>query len=450
MIHIFCSIVRTKLVALFIGAAGVGLFGIFNSAIDMTANLTQFGVGSSSVRSIATSADETQTNLVVRVVRRLGWILGALGALTMLFAAPILSDSSFGDTDHAWQFRLLAICMMLNALTATNVAVMQGLKRYRNLARTSLCSAIGGIVVSAPLYYYLGIDSIIPALIGTSLAGFASMLFNRPKTESVKITPKTIWSTGRGILSLGFFMTLTGFCTYLSGYTFISWLNINAGVESAGHFQAGFTLFNRYAGLIFSSLAVEYYPRLSSVAKSNLKTQSFVNHETLLLQWILMPVIVLFILLAPLIVRVLYSSEFIEIVPLVTIGIVGTTLRAISWCMAFTILARGDGKVYLATELISSALYVVLNIIGYRLGGLAGVGAAYIIWYGLYTLSIGIVYRYYYRLKISRGVQLLTGTAFFTTGVAALIALTTDLWWINLIIALSVTSVSVFRLKRLY
>lgn len=450
MVHIVCSVIRTKLVALFIGPAGVGLFGIFNSAIEMVSNLTQLGVGSSSVRNIAMSADENHANLVIRVVRRLGWILGGLGAITIMVTAPLLSKNSFGDTGHAWQFQLLAVCMMLNAVTATNVAVMQGLKRYRNLARTSLCSAIGGIAVSAPLYYFLGINSIIPSLIGASLAGFAAMLFNRPKTPSTPLTTKIIFDTGRSILTLGFFMTVTGFCNYFASYIFISWLNIHSGVEAAGHFQAGYTLFNKYAGLIFSSLAVEYYPRLASVAKSAIKTRSFVNHETLLLQWILMPVIILFILFAPILVRLLYSAEFIEIVPLVTIGIVGTTLRAVSWCMAFTILARGDGKIYLATELISSALYVALNIAGYKIGGLAGIGVAYIIWYAMYTISIGIVYRRFYGLHLGRNVIIITASGFFISVVAAGIALATSLWWLNIILAVSATAVSFFQLKRLY
>ena len=35
MIGIICSIVRTKLVAMWIGPVGMGLFGLFNQALDM-------------------------------------------------------------------------------------------------------------------------------------------------------------------------------------------------------------------------------------------------------------------------------------------------------------------------------------------------------------------------------------------------------------------------------
>ena len=50
--NILCSIVRTKLIALWIGPTGMGLFAIFNSVIEMVGNITNLGVRTSSIRSI--------------------------------------------------------------------------------------------------------------------------------------------------------------------------------------------------------------------------------------------------------------------------------------------------------------------------------------------------------------------------------------------------------------
>ena len=43
-VSILCSIVRTKLVAMWIGPVGVGLFGIFNSAIATFGNFAQLNL----------------------------------------------------------------------------------------------------------------------------------------------------------------------------------------------------------------------------------------------------------------------------------------------------------------------------------------------------------------------------------------------------------------------
>lgn len=50
---LLCGVVRTKLVALWIGAAGVGLFSIYNSAIDLVVTVAMLGIAASAVRDIA-------------------------------------------------------------------------------------------------------------------------------------------------------------------------------------------------------------------------------------------------------------------------------------------------------------------------------------------------------------------------------------------------------------
>lgn len=43
-VGIICSVVRTKLIALWIGATGVGLFAIFNSMVDLMSSITQLNM----------------------------------------------------------------------------------------------------------------------------------------------------------------------------------------------------------------------------------------------------------------------------------------------------------------------------------------------------------------------------------------------------------------------
>lgn len=103
---------------------------------------------------------------------------------------------------------------------------------------------------------------------------------------------------------------------------------------------------------------------------------------------------------APLIVTLLYSREFLSIVPYIETAAPGTIFRAVSWSMAYVILARGDGRTYLITELSSAAIAVVFQIWGYTMGGLTGLGIAYSLWYMSYTLIIALIYFRRYRLRL--------------------------------------------------
>ena len=68
VVGIICSIIRTKLVAMWIGPVGTGLFGLFNNALEMISTGTNLGIRSSSVRDISQACEGRDDSLVARMV----------------------------------------------------------------------------------------------------------------------------------------------------------------------------------------------------------------------------------------------------------------------------------------------------------------------------------------------------------------------------------------------
>ncbi len=401
--NILCSIVRTKLVALWIGAAGVGLFGIFNSAVDMLGSLSQLGLRNSSVRDLA-ATPASKLSLVVGVVRRWASMLGLFGALLILALSPALSRISFGDGSHVGGFMLLAVVLLLSALVSGEYAILQGTQMLRRLAEASVWGVAAGLVLSVPLFYFWRINSIIPSIMAYSVAtAIAALCFRRRGDEKPRVKFSQTLAMGRGFMVLGTYMTVTEFVSYLVSYLFMSYLNHHGDASTVGFYQSGFTLVNRYAGLLFSAIAMEYYPRLSQNIRHQRRSETFVSHEMSIALWVLLPVIAAFVAADRLIVHLLYTKEFYVIIPFITWAMVGTAFRAVSWCMAFVILARGDGKVYLLTECLSAMVSITVNIVAYNLGGISALGIAYMLWYAIYTLIVWAVYRYKYHMRLRPG-----------------------------------------------
>lgn len=445
VITIICSIVRTKLVAVWIGAAGVGLFGLYNTAIEMISAITQLGLRNSAVRDISSSA--TATSRIITVVRRWAWLLGIFGAFVTLVSSPLLSRWTFGDDSHTLGFCALACVMFLTSVTGGELAILQGLKRLRRLARASVWGVVAGLGVSIPLFYYCRIDSIIPSIIAYALATTVAAMFYREKEvkgDSTVGAMETL-KTGRGFIVLGIYMTISAFATMLIAYIFMTYLNLTADTSTVGYYQAGYTLVTKYVGLIFTAIAMEYYPRLTQTIGSNLRTSVYVSHEIKLVLWILVPVIALFTTSGQLIVRLLYSSQFEVIVPFVSWAIVGMVFRGISWCMAFVMLSKGDGKIFLVTEVASAVTSLALNIVSYNLWGISGLGFAYVAWYMIYAAIIWGVYRFRYRLTLGKGLPALIAYSLLMSLAAAFLSTVVG-WWAAAVIAVMAIFFTVRRL----
>jgi PST family polysaccharide transporter len=428
---ILCGMVRVKLVALWIGAAGVGIFGLYNTAIDMIGAITRLSLRNSSVRDLSAANGSSYMAVLITIVRRWAWALGLIGAMAMLAMSPLLSQWTFGDDSHAWGFMLVSVAVLIQSVCEGEAAILQGRNLLRRLANAYTWSVVIGLIVSVPMYRVWGEASIAPSIVVYNVAMFITVMLMRDRSsrpqESVSLH-RTV-ADGRGFVVLGIYMTVSAFVIYLIDYVFKAYLTHVADVDTLGYYQSGYTLVNRYVGMVFTAIAVEFYPRLSRCVKSNRHTSTIVSHEMSIVLWVLMPIIAIFIAADKLIVSLLYTDDFMVILPFITWAMVGIVLRGVSWCMSYVILARGDGPIFLLTETVSGVVCLLLNISGYHYYGYMGLGLSYAAWYMLYTVMMWGVYRYRYGLTLGRGIAMLTGLVLCTTAVCIVVRNYFDCWW---------------------
>ncbi len=453
MVGILCSIVRTKLVALWIGPVGVGLFSLFNQALDMISTATNLGIRQSSVRDISqatehTDGKEMHISRVITAVRRWSWWLGLAGAVITIALAPVLSSFTFGDTNHIWGFVALSVALLFMALTGGEQAVLQGLSKLKRLAGATMWGTVFGLVLSVPMFYYLGENSVVPSIIAYAAGCLLfAWVFRDKDYPKAQLSPRRTFYIGKAFVKLGIYMTLGLFVSTLMNYVFNAWLNNVAGTAEVGYYQAGYTLVNKYTGLVLTALGMEYYPRLARVAESRLRLTAFVSQEVTVTMLVMAPIVAVFILLRGAIVWTLYAPGFEVILPFVAWGMIGTVWRALSWCMSFVILAKGDGKMFLATEVASDLIGFGLNVVCYHLWGLTGLGISFMVWYVIYTAMIYAVYSWHYGLSLT-----LTGIATTLLALcgasAVMLAMHYGLTGVAIALTAGITIASALMIKR--
>lgn len=413
---ILCQIVRTKLTAIWIGTSGAGVIGLYNGTLDIILNLSSLSLRQSAVKDLSGAKTEAERNRQKAVVRTMSRTLGIAGMLLMLILSPLLSQWTFGDYSYTWGFAALALCVAFGGYVQGEQAIMQGCDALPSLAKSSAWAAVAGVAVSIPLLYFFRTRGIVGILLAYSAAGFFfSWLWRvRSSGPGVHIGVREAFVKGCPMLRLGVYMTICFTLDMLLSWVFSVYLNRwGGGSPEVGLYRSGYSLVGSYVGVIFTAIGMEYYPRLATVIGRPTATATTVRYQTALSAALCAPVMVLFIVLSPWVIRLLLSTAFEPVLPFVQIGATAIPLRASSWCLAYVILARGDGRTFAWTELASGSIYLILNLTLYNIFGFDGLGWAYVGMYVAYTLVVYGVYRLRYgmRLGVWVSVQTLALTA---------------------------------------
>ena len=123
-ITILIRMVRTKVLAILLGPAGIGLEAIYDSVISLARIGVDMGISSSGVRQIASavgSGSQSTIAATVFTLRRVCLLLGLIGAAALFLTREQVSKLAFGNADHAFDIGLLSVILLFVALRAGRV-----------------------------------------------------------------------------------------------------------------------------------------------------------------------------------------------------------------------------------------------------------------------------------------------------------------------------------------
>lgn len=405
--QIIIHIIRAKVVAMLIGPAGMGIHNLLKSTLDTVNHVTGCGLQTSAVRDVANAydgGDQGRIDVVITSLRLIVWITGLIGIMIVFLGSPQLSYFAFGNYEYSTAFKYLSIIMFATQLNTGQTALLQGTFHYKELAKSSLIGNLLSLLLTIPLYYYFREEGIVPALIIASLITlyFSWQASRKVTYHYVKIPFSKLFLEGKGMLALGIVLALGGLIGNLSSYLMNIYISHSGSITDVGLYTAGTTIANSYIFLVMSSMSTDYIPRLSAL-NGNVEAQiDAINKQIELLTIILLPLLVFFIVFSSEMILLLYSSEFMVISSMLELFMLGMLFQAFTWCLSYAVVARGEKKVFLLTEIYNLVISIVLKIVGFYFAGLVGIGVAFIIDYLFELLLIYIVCskKYSFRLSI--------------------------------------------------
>jgi O-antigen/teichoic acid export membrane protein len=391
------GIFTNKILAVVMGPAGVGMYGLYRQLVDIAANLASIGSGGGFVQAMSSTEGDAQLRRLAAAM----WLnfLAILSAsLVMIVFAPSIARIYFVQTDPTIRWAVVwlgaPVALIQFALTASNLLSVS--QSFRLLGIVMVAPALASLLFAYPLailaaqdnqWGYIGLLMVPPALqILVALPILHRLGWLRQIGASFRVKPRRA-----DILHYVRFHGTSLVAALASSMTFLilpPLLIHNHGAEANGYFRAAWMLGIQSLALMLSSFGAYIMPVLGR-AKVEAERRKVMDDALLLAVLFSLPMIGTLIVFQPLVIRILYNQEFLPSIEMLHWILLGSYFRIIQWILVTGATARAHMTIFTVTEVV---FYCGFFLIGWLsvgfppgggpipwLSGIRGLGFAYFV-----------------------------------------------------------------------
>ena len=402
VVTILISIIRTKVVASLLGPAGFGLINLVVSSTDLARVFFACGLESATTRRVAEAAGGDDPRLLdktFRISAQTALIAGFAACLALAAASPYLSRTILGDPEKFWWYGFGALSLIFTPLLGVELAFLQGLRKSRDLALcqiiASFCGAVLNILLVSLFGVAGGIAALLPLAVVSLIVHHSFLKRHRPAVspplESVTARHSLdLLKLGSGFAVNGIWLTASG---WLNLFFITRYYGTEEGPLQVGLYGAAATMSNLYIGILVSAMASEFYPALVQAARDRSHLKRLLNQQTVLAITIGVPATLGLLALAPLVLQILYSQDFVEGAEIMRWMLAAMAIRFASCPLGFTLFATSSPRVIMISELAMGAVMITSSYVLLQIFGVVGIGIAQVGTNLLYLVGVVIVTR---------------------------------------------------------
>lgn len=395
-INYLIALARTKVVAILLGPSGIGLIGLYASAIELISSVARLGLNESGVREVAaahSSGDAVRVAQTVTTLRRACWIAGLVGWLITAAISYPLSVWIFGSDEHLWAFVVLGATVFLGSISAGNNALIQGSRRIGDLARLNVLVALVSTLIAIALYVWLGVTAIIPVLVISAAVnlGFSWLFAGKIHVLPLSLTWLDTFAHSKRLISLGLALMYGVVLSTAVMLVIRAFIVRELGIEASGIYQAAWGISGMFGGFILGAMGADYYPRLTAVAHDNQKINRLVNEQIEIGILLALPGLLATIAFAPWLIQLFYSTAFVESADFLPWLVVGIFVQMISFPLGFIQRAKGSSAWIYISQTHVNLQHLILAISMYWVFGFVAMAWAFALTtclHGVFTLLI--------------------------------------------------------------
>lgn len=396
LVRMLTSIVSVKVVAGIIGPAGVALVGQLNNFASIVMALSSGGINNGITKYVAEyKENRVKIKDCISTAWKITFACSFITGLFMISFHSALSEYVMLSPDYGYVFVIFGFTVLFYAFNSLLNSILNGFKEFKKYVRINIAGSIIGLAFTLTLVWRWGLQgALISAVTFQSVMLFVTFWMIR-RLSWMK------WSFFKGkfnhSISKKYFryslMTLTTAAIVpvsqmlLRGYV----ISEISPVE-AGWWEAMNRISNMYLMVVTTSFSVYYLPRLSE-----LTDRTELRHEILRSYKIIVPMLfvgfTLVYLLRFIVIRVLFTPDFLPMENLFLWQLLGDFFKLCSWLLAFLMIAKSMTKMFMLTEVIFSLSFIGFGFLFIHWNGVVGITQGYFVNSVAYMLAMLVLFR---------------------------------------------------------
>ncbi|KAB1068216.1 O-antigen translocase [Tamlana haliotis] len=393
-VRLVTGFISSKFTAIFIGPSGMAITGNLVNFSQSLENLSSLGFKNGMIKFVAEyKQDESRFKTIVSsgfiVALSIGFLLGIA---LFVFAKP-LSAFVFNSDQYIYLFKISAFIMPFLTVQVFFVALLNGLKKVKDLVLINIVSYISS---AGMIVYLMSINQLKGALLAivlTPLVLFLSLFLR------FNLFLKLCQSISISSVSKAFFLKILSFfsMTLFSGimmpFIFVVIRNYvinHVGVDEAGYWEGMRKISNYFMLFVYTLFQMYLLPSLS---EKNALLKNVVSHFYKMVLPIVLICFLVIYLLKVFIIKLVLTDAFLPMQELFLWQLIGDFFRIMFLTISYQFLAKRMVGLYMVCEAIYMLLIYFLSIYFIDNFGLVGVVKAHALSCFIYLFVLLFVFR---------------------------------------------------------
>ncbi|GAB3787981.1 O-antigen translocase [Dyella agri] len=396
--RLLAALVVVKLVAWFAGPAGVGKLGQFMSLMSLLAVLAGGGISAGIVKYVAEYRHDPP-RLARLLAAALWYALCAsvlMGCLALLFSRQ-LAQWLLDDPAYAGLIRVLAVAQFGIALVNYILAVINGFMDVRRLALIQVLGSLLSIMTVIWLARWLQLYGALLALIVGQLLWLVVGLPAWWRSSYFRRSMLRLRFDREMTLRLAAFSVMTLTAALVSPLVNIAvrdHLALQLGWQQVGYWQAVSKVSDAYLLFLTAAINIYYLPKLASI-----QDRTELVHELRRAYRYVLPAVItlaaVVYLLRGWVTQLLFSTDFVPANALYAPQLAGDVVKIASFILSYVMLAKAMTRLFVISECVFAASYLVLVYLFTARFGVVGAMYAFLANYlGYLAFNVLVVRRY--------------------------------------------------------